>query len=130
MIASLVTIYCGIFFLSNYSADVIKVDPELKSRALNLSTESFLFLFCLIVISNAFFFSFWFYKMYYELEMKLANYFPKFYVYLCFCNNQEAFRRHHHELKLKENNENLSIKYRSSKLCFTSFKTYFWFIID
>ena len=36
LIASITTIYCGIFFLANLDQGVLDVEPELKNRALKL----------------------------------------------------------------------------------------------
>ena len=36
LISSLITIYCGLFFLSNTKQSLIDTDPDLKSKALQL----------------------------------------------------------------------------------------------
>eukprot|EP00347_Sterkiella_histriomuscorum_P024148 403332142 len=107
LLSSLVTIYCGIFFLSNMKQSVIDSDPELKTTALQLSQGTLVVLFLVIVTSNVMFLAYWSYKMYIEIKFKLIKKIPKIYMFFCNCGNQEAFHRELKQLQIKEENESL-----------------------
>jgi len=55
LITSMVTVYCGIFYISNTPTRYIEDYPELKQTALVLDTSSSLFLFFMILLVNLIF---------------------------------------------------------------------------
>lgn len=59
LITSMVTVYCGIFYISNTPTKYIEDYPELKQTALVLDTSSSLFLFFMILLVNIIFFVNW-----------------------------------------------------------------------
>eukprot|EP00347_Sterkiella_histriomuscorum_P008702 403344080 len=107
LISSLITIYCGLFFLSNTKQSLIDVDPDLKSKALQMNQQTLMFLFFMIVISNLLFLIYWTIKILKEIRLKLITKLPKLYLWLCLCNNHEAFIVAKEKLHILDENETL-----------------------
>jgi len=63
----MITIYCGLFFLSEIPAELMRINPEV-TNGLQLSEEMKLVFFSAIVLCNLFFMSYWAYKMYQEVK--------------------------------------------------------------
>eukprot|EP00347_Sterkiella_histriomuscorum_P009503 403340963 len=107
LISSLITIYCGLFFLSNTKQSLIDTDPDLKSKALQLDNQTFLFLFAMIVLSNFMFFIYWAIKMLQEIRLKLIQKVPKLYLIIFACNNKQSFAKVQEQLKIQDENGSL-----------------------
>ncbi|CDW82469.1 UNKNOWN [Stylonychia lemnae] len=88
LITSMITIYCGIFFILNKPKDWINENPDLARGSVSLSDGFQKFFFFLILSSNLCFFLFWGYKMYQEGKAKFRQKFTKIYLALCLCQNQ------------------------------------------
>ena len=67
MITSMISVYCGIFFIADKPSEWIKSNPEYSDGSVVLSDDAKVGLFALILFSNFVFFSFWLYKMYKEV---------------------------------------------------------------
>jgi hypothetical protein len=63
LITSAISIYCGIFFISDVPAKDMKDVPQSVKGIINLSEGMRLFFFMVIMIANVVFFGFWMYKM-------------------------------------------------------------------
>ncbi|CDW82066.1 UNKNOWN [Stylonychia lemnae] len=116
LVTSMVTIYCGLFFISNTKQSQIDLDPELSNKALQLSDNVLLALFAIILISNCIFFFYWLYKMLFEVRGKIMRSIPKLYLFLCSCNNQQKFQRGLRQLQIDEENETLREEFNKKKL--------------
>ncbi|CDW87963.1 UNKNOWN [Stylonychia lemnae] len=82
---SLVTIYCGIFFILNQPQSWIDSDPENQIAALSLNASLQSFFFSVILIANLLFFLYWAIRMYYEMRARFRSQFQKIYLVLCLC---------------------------------------------
>lgn len=59
----------------------------------------------MIVGSNAFFLTFWAYKMYQETKAMLIKKFQKVYLYVCLCNNPQKLQRLILKTQIEEEHE-------------------------
>ena len=64
----IVTIYCGLFFISNIAEDDPRYDPQ-SSFSMSKDTEAVLF--CVIVVSNFIFIIVWLISFVITLKMKI-----------------------------------------------------------
>ncbi|CDW72107.1 UNKNOWN [Stylonychia lemnae] len=115
LVTSMITIYCGLFFLSNTKQSQIDQDPELKDKAVQLSDNVLFGLFIIIVSSNCIFFFYWLYKMLFEVKGKIMRSTPKLYLFFCSCSNQQQFQKDLKQLKLDEENDALREEFLKSK---------------
>ncbi len=95
----MITIYCGLFYLSEIPADLMKKNPDV-TNGLQLSEDMKLFFFAAIIIANLFFFIYWGYKMYLEVKSKFRNSLPKLYTMLCLCGDNIRFEREQEQSKI------------------------------
>ena len=89
LVTSIISVYCGLFFVSNIDSAYLKDIPELSSKSLVLNDETELFFFSVIVIANLVFFSYWLAQMYQEIKNKVRKAIPKIYLLVCLCGNKE-----------------------------------------
>lgn len=85
LVTSMITVYCGIFFIADKPSDWIKDNPEVSKGSISLSENSLLILFIIIVVANLIFFTIWGYSMLLEIRLKIRSKFPKLYVAVCLC---------------------------------------------
>eukprot|EP00347_Sterkiella_histriomuscorum_P007237 403349735 len=111
LITSMITVYCGLFFVSNTKQSQIDSDPELKSKALQLSESTQIFFFVVIVVSNIIFFTYWGFKMFQELKQKLMKKMPKLYLFFCACQNEMSFKKDIRNMQIQDENEALREKF-------------------
>ncbi|CDW87056.1 UNKNOWN [Stylonychia lemnae] len=107
LVTSMITIYCGLFFLSNTKQSQVEQDPELKNKAVQLSDNVLLALFVVIVLSNFSFFIYWSIKMLQEVKGKIMRNIPRLYLFFCACGNYQLFERELRQLKIDEENDEL-----------------------
>lgn len=96
----MITIYCGIFFITDMSgvdfssnSDLSSVDNGCKNKdnldntflIVRLSEGIKLFFFGCIVGVNVFFFGYWAYKMYVESKAMMIKKMEKVYLIFCLC---------------------------------------------
>mmetsp|Transcript_9851 Transcript_9851/g.9711 ORF Transcript_9851/g.9711 Transcript_9851/m.9711 type:complete len:119 (+) Transcript_9851:2497-2853(+) len=82
--ASMITIYCGLFFISDMRDQIYDV----STTQLILSETVKLVFFAVIVSVNLVFFVFWAYKMYQEMKQMLILKHGKIYLIFCLCFNK------------------------------------------
>ena len=84
IITSILTVYCGLYFLSDNPEVYNSSDDSVSSadNGLRLSTATKFILFLVILISNLVFFSYWTYKMLSEIKNLLRSKFKKLYLYV------------------------------------------------
>lgn len=88
LITSAISIYCGIFFISDVAAEDLAALPSSVKGIVTLSTNMRLAFFFIIMLANLAFFGFWAYKMLSEVKNTLIKKFEKLYLALCLCNNR------------------------------------------
>ena len=60
----MITVYCGLFFISNKPEQWIKNNPDYSNSAIYLAENAKMAFFCVIVVANVAFFAYWSFKMY------------------------------------------------------------------
>ncbi|CDW71354.1 UNKNOWN [Stylonychia lemnae] len=108
LVTSMITVYCGLFFIADKPADWIKENPEYSQGSIALSDSSMLVLFIIIVIANLIFLVYWLFCMFNEIRLKIRNKFPKIYLVLCLCFNTGKFASE--LLKLQQKTKDDEIK--------------------
>jgi hypothetical protein len=78
----IVTIYCGLFFISNVSETDPRFDPQ-SSFSMSKDTEAVLF--TVIVVSNFIFIVVWIISFVITLKMKIKADYPRLYVIIFLC---------------------------------------------
>jgi hypothetical protein len=111
LVTSMVTVYCGLFFITDKPEEWIKDNPDYSNSAIHLDDETKLFFFAIIVIANLIFFIYWAYKMYQEIKAKFRSKLPKIYLAVCLCFNKRKLDQEMiaHEVHLE--NETLREEY-------------------
>ncbi|CDW74982.1 UNKNOWN [Stylonychia lemnae] len=106
LVTSIITIFCGVFFILNRPQAWISQNPDYSVGYLHLSTASQNILFAVIIISNAFFFIYWTFKMYQELRAKIRERFTRLYLFFCLCQKTSKLEKElkDHEI-MREHNE-------------------------
>lgn len=84
---SMLTVYCGLFYLSNTPQKYIDDYPELSTTAMQLSNSTSMILFFIILMVNIIFFSYWMYYMFQEIKNKFRKKAEKLYLWLFLCGN-------------------------------------------
>jgi hypothetical protein len=111
LITSSLSIYCGIFFITDIPAkDVPNLPTSVKSGITLSEAMKFLF-FVIILVANIAFFGYWFYKMMQEVRTTLITKLEKLYLYLFLCGDRLKLERIKHQIKIDEENELLREKY-------------------
>ena len=114
LVTSTLSIYCGIFFLTDVpTVDVYKLPTTVKGN-ITLTETTRTLLFLLIMVSNLTFFGYWLYKMMQEIKNTLLKKAEKIYLMLFLCGDRNKLEREKQRLKLEEENENLREKYFKS----------------
>ncbi|CDW88757.1 UNKNOWN [Stylonychia lemnae] len=106
LLTSMLTIYCGLYFIANIHQDWLKNEPELKNFLI-LSEDEKMFFFSVILISNLLFFIHWLSKMFKELQFNLMIKLPKLYLFFCMFNDSQKFKSKLNQLRIQDESENL-----------------------
>ena len=105
LVTSIVSVYCGLYFVASEDYDYVKDDPALYSKAIYLSNSTQLFFFAIIVISNIVFFSYWLAQMYQEIKNKVRKIVPNLYMWTCLCGDRNRLIFEIESRKLWEESE-------------------------
>ena len=108
---STVSIYCGIFFISDIPTEDLADVPQSVKGGVTLSETAKLLFFVVIMIANLFFFGYWGYKLLHEVKKTLIMKLEKIYLYVCLCNDRERLEKVKHRMRIAEENEDLREKY-------------------
>ena len=93
LITSSLSIYCGIFFITDIpSKDVPNLPTSVKSGVTLSEAMKFLF-FVIIMVANLAFFGYWFYKMLQEVRNTVITKLEKVYLYLFLCGDRLKLER-------------------------------------
>ena len=90
---SMVSVYCGLFFITNLPESVRESNTSVSASTLTLSNTVLLFFFAIIVISNGIFFIYWGMKMFSEIKSKLRKALPKLYLWICLCGDRHKLEK-------------------------------------
>ena len=112
----MLTIYCGIFFLSDHPEIYTSNDFTVKEadNGLRLSESVKLIFFVLIVVSNTFFMVYWCFKMYKETKIVIMKKNAKIYTMVCLCGDKNKYEREIKRVLIEEENELLREDYMKS----------------
>mmetsp|Transcript_42464 Transcript_42464/g.40708 ORF Transcript_42464/g.40708 Transcript_42464/m.40708 type:complete len:111 (+) Transcript_42464:1-333(+) len=102
----MITIYCGIFFISDTHTPASSTSVELV-----LSESVKTLFFVVIVAVNLVFFVFWGLKMYQEMKQMIIIKFSKVYLVLCLCFNRRKLARDYQAAILAQESEFLREDY-------------------
>ena len=126
LLTSAITIYCGVFYISNVSAEDKAVMPATVKNSITLSPTMSLIFFLMIMAVNMGFFGYWVYKMLQEVQNTLVKKFEKPYLMLCLCGDRVALEKQKNKQAIDEENEMLREHYykavRNLKTLYTSGK--------
>ena len=107
LITSMLTIYCGLFYLSHmpevYNSD--DTDVQNEDNGLRLSEGSKWLFFVIILSCNVLFLVYWCYKMLKELENTMMTKFEKVYLCICLCGNKNKLKYQKRKRKIQDENE-------------------------
>ena len=93
LLTSAISIYCGIFFISDIpTKDFLSLPTSVKG-GITLSDMMKLIFFLIIMISNLTFFGYWLYKMLQEVKNTLIKKFEKLSLYLFLCGDRALLER-------------------------------------
>ena len=97
VVTQIITIYCGIFFITDVSKTIsdsmnTATKDAIMASGILLSEFFATVLFMIIAIANFAFFLIWGIKIFAELKGMFINKVPKLYVCLCLCNDYEKFK--------------------------------------
>lgn len=135
ILTSMLTIYCGLYYLSDMPEVYNSTDSTVSSadNGLRLTYSSKIFLFLVILLSNILFFAFWAWKMLEEFKNTLMEKFQNIYLYIFCCGNKERLnsqlekkkKRDQHDILLEElENRKLLHNYIFRTKCYS--KRVFW----
>ncbi len=111
LITSSLSIYCGIFFITDIpSKDVPSLPTSVKSSITLSEPMKFLF-FVIIMVANLAFFGYWFFKMMQEVRNTVITKLEKLYLYLFLCGDKIKLEKIKNQIKIDEENELLREKY-------------------
>ena len=104
---SMITIYCGWYFLSDQPEIYNSSDVTLQSadNGLRLNSPSKMFLFLVILVSNLMFFAYWTYKMMGEIKNTLRLKFKKAYLYIFWWGNKQKMAKELRDRELKDEHD-------------------------
>lgn len=116
LVASIITVYCALFYLSDIPIIYDSTDPTVRSadngciiisltHLVRLDNDTKLFFFVMIVLANVLFFQFWAYKMYLEAKSMIILKMKFIYLYLCLCGNSKKYEVIKKKTLAEEENE-------------------------
>ncbi|CDW85822.1 UNKNOWN [Stylonychia lemnae] len=114
LVTSMVTVYCGVFFIINKPQSWINQNPDYSQGAVSLSVGFQRFFFSMILIANLLFLIYWAFKFQQELRSKFRQKLTKIYLAVCLCFNKDKLQKEFKESKIKEEN----LKYEDTFLKF------------
>jgi hypothetical protein len=107
LLASTITIYCGIFFLSAKDPDSQSFD---NNRDFSLNETGSIILFLLIVGSNLLFVLLWTLKFYVIVRENVRDKYPRLYIYIFLCCRKDRWVRENIQRAKNEKNESMIAK--------------------
>jgi len=105
LLTSTLSIYCGIFFISDIPQKDIPNLPFSVKGGITLGEITKFVLFGVIMLANLIFFGYWLYKMLLEVRNTLIKKFEKLYLYLFLCGDRNKLERMRHKQRMDEENE-------------------------
>jgi hypothetical protein len=105
LLTSTLSIYCGIFFISDIPQKDIPNLPFSVKGGITLGHITKFVLFGVIMLANLIFFGYWLYKMLQEVRNTLIKKFEKLYLYLFLCGERNKLDRMKHKQRMDDENE-------------------------
>ncbi|CDW82348.1 UNKNOWN [Stylonychia lemnae] len=112
IITSLLTIFCGIFFIVAVDTVDVETGESSSDSQVTLTDGTQLLLFAIILVSNISFFVYWAYKMLSEVQNMLIKKFAKLYTIFCLCGDKKKYELKLEAALIKEDNELLRERYQ------------------
>ncbi len=105
LITSILSIYCGIFFIANIPSEFVDdIPPEVKG-GISLDRGTNLFFFFIILASNLVFIFFWLYKIMNEVRIMVLKKMEKIYLCLFVCFDKKLLEKHKAQMMIDEEHE-------------------------
>ncbi|CDW88401.1 UNKNOWN [Stylonychia lemnae] len=111
LITSLMTVFCGIFFLVSVETVDITTGEVTGSGQVDLNESNKLLLFFVILLSNIAFFGYWIIKFLVELQHVFLKTQPKLYTFLFLCGDHKKYNLRLSRAMMEEENELRKEKY-------------------
>lgn len=111
LLTSSLSIYCGIFFITDIPAKDVPLLPNSVKSGITLSEAMKFLFFVIIMLANLIFFGYWFYKMLQEVRNTVILKMEKLYLYLFLCGDKVRLEKIKNQIKVDEENELLREKY-------------------
>ncbi|CDW79966.1 UNKNOWN [Stylonychia lemnae] len=114
LITSILSVYCGIYFVSNIPQEFQEDIPQEVKAGISLGKSTSLFFFAVILISNLLFFLYWILKFLSEVKVMLIKKFQKIYLCLFLCFDQQQLDKEINQQKVDEEHQLLRDQYMKS----------------
>eukprot|EP00347_Sterkiella_histriomuscorum_P009701 403340212 len=111
IVSSILTIFCGIFFIVSVESTNVDTGEETSSSQVNLTDNTKLMLFLIILTSNLVFFLMWIIKMIKQLRNILIKKLRVIYTLVCLCGNNKKYQDLLVQIEREEDNQILREKY-------------------
>eukprot|EP00347_Sterkiella_histriomuscorum_P016469 403353061 len=111
LLTSIMSVYCGIYFVANVPDEYQKDIPQEVKGGIDLGSQTEMFFFAVILISNLLFFMYWVLKFLVEVKVMLIKKFEKVYLILFLCFDRELLEKHKIQQKIDEENQLLRDQY-------------------
>eukprot|EP00347_Sterkiella_histriomuscorum_P016286 403353768 len=105
LITSMITIYCGLFFIIDKPRQWIDQNPDYASGSISLTEDIRTGFFVIIIVSNVIFFIYWCLKMYEEVKAKFRQNLPVVYLWLCLCYNKRKLKSEIEDYNMKKEHQ-------------------------
>eukprot|EP00347_Sterkiella_histriomuscorum_P019434 403341642 len=106
LVASMFTLYFGLFFLVDKPQSWVDSNPDYAYSAVVLNIYVKKLFFSLILLFNIGFFIYWCFTVSFEIHDRLILKYTKIYLYFCLCNNKAKLAKDIQEHKQMQDNEN------------------------
>ncbi|CDW74791.1 UNKNOWN [Stylonychia lemnae] len=111
LVTSMISVYCGLFFITNKPEQWIKDNPDYSAGSIALTGDAKLFFLAIIIGANLIFILYWAIKMYAEVKAKFRKMMPKLYLMFCLCFNQRKLDAELKDYEIQLENEQLKEQY-------------------
>ena len=113
IMTSMITIYCGLFFVSHlpevYNSDDASVREADNGLRLNKGSE--IFFFSVIILWNIAFVIYWITKMLQEARNTVRSKLERIYLWICLWGNRNKLEKQKKEQEIRDNNDILKEKF-------------------
>lgn len=111
LVVAMISVYCGLYFLSEVDQEYLSANPEIRPLGTLLKDSTKMFFFILIVISNSIFFIYWIILMFQQFRIKFRSNYERLYLRFCLCKNRRELEREKRKQKILDQNSLLKEDY-------------------